>query len=60
MNLNIPIYVEGMQPGGGATVYTARPLFTDAPRVRGEKLERLMTRLAQDLGRRLTDLAQTK
>ena len=58
MNLSIPIYVESRQPAGGATVYTARPLFADFPPERGENLERLMARLALDLGKHLTGLAQ--
>jgi hypothetical protein len=56
MNLNLPIYVEGVRPAGGATVYHARPLFFPRPLVRGEKLDRLLARLARDLAELLRDL----
>ncbi|HEX5268847.1 MAG TPA: AAA family ATPase, partial [Gemmataceae bacterium] len=55
MNLTLPIYVESSRPGGGATVYRARPLFFPEPVVRGERLERVLTRLAQDVAKQLTD-----
>ena len=58
MNLSVPIYVEGQKPNGGATTYQARPLFFGAPVVRGQNLDRLLTRLAQDLGQCLTDLGR--
>jgi ATP-dependent Clp protease ATP-binding subunit ClpA len=57
MNMTIPIYVEGARSGGG-TVYQARPLFFADPPVRGERLERLLTRLAQDLDRLLSALGR--
>jgi len=59
MNLSIPIYVEGLR-GDGGTLYQARPLFFDVPVARGERLERLLTRLAQDIGRQLADLGRQK
>src|SRR5579885_3096312 len=59
MNLSIPIYVEGLREGGG-TIYQARPLFFAAPVARGERLERLLTRLAQDIGRQLSTLGRQK
>jgi ATP-dependent Clp protease ATP-binding subunit ClpA len=58
MNLTLPIYVEGSRPGGGALVYHARPLFFPVPTVKGERLERLLTRLAQDLGQLLNALGK--
>jgi ATP-dependent Clp protease ATP-binding subunit ClpA len=57
MNLSIPIYVEGLRAGGG-TIYQARPLFFAEPVVRGERLERLLARLAQDIGRELSALGR--
>jgi ATP-dependent Clp protease ATP-binding subunit ClpA len=57
MNLSIPIYVEGLRAGGGI-IYQARPLFFAAPAVRGERLERLLARLAQDIGRQLSTLGR--
>ncbi|HKI33955.1 MAG TPA: AAA family ATPase [Gemmataceae bacterium] len=60
MNLTLPIYVESSRPGGGATVYRARPLFFGQPEVRGERLERVLTRLAQDLAQRLNRLGKAK
>ena len=60
MNLTIPIYVESSRPGSGATVYEARPLFIDHLTVTGERLERVLTRLAQDLTRRLNTLGKEK
>jgi ATP-dependent Clp protease ATP-binding subunit ClpA len=58
MNLNLPIYVEGTRPAGGATVYQARPLFFPQPEVRGEKLDRLLARLARDLAQLLHGLGR--
>ncbi len=58
MLLNIPIYVESLRPAQGTTVYRARPLFFQEPQVRGEQLERLMTRMAQDVGKHLAALGK--
>jgi ATP-dependent Clp protease ATP-binding subunit ClpA len=58
MNINLPIYVEGTRPGGGAIVYHARPLFFRHPVVRGEKLDRLTARLARDLAKHLHELGR--
>jgi ATP-dependent Clp protease ATP-binding subunit ClpA len=60
MNLTLPIYVESFRPGGGATIYRARPLFFDKPEVRGERLERVLTRLAQDLAQQLNRLGKAQ
>src|SRR6516165_715170 len=59
MYLSLPIYVESTRPGGGATVYQARPLFFPQPSVKGERLERVLTRLAQDLGQLLNGLGRS-
>src|SRR5689334_21405884 len=58
MNLSIPIYVEGLRAAGGGTIYQARPLFFAVPVIRGERLERLLTRLAQDIGKHLGSLGR--
>jgi ATP-dependent Clp protease ATP-binding subunit ClpA len=58
MNLNIPIYVESTREADHKTVYTARPLFFSGPCVRAEKLDRLMTHLAQELGQHLSRLGR--
>jgi ATP-dependent Clp protease ATP-binding subunit ClpA len=58
VDITIPIYVESERPAGGAVVYRARPLFFRAPNVRGEKLDRLLTRLAQELGQTLAELGR--
>jgi len=58
MNLTIPIYIQGHRSGDSPTVYEARPLFAPAPVVRGEKLDRLMVRLAHDLDKLLARLAE--
>ncbi|HTU23024.1 MAG TPA: hypothetical protein VMG10_33620 [Gemmataceae bacterium] len=53
MNLSIPIYVEALRAAGGGAIYQARPLFFADPIARGERLERLLARLAQDIDRQL-------
>jgi ATP-dependent Clp protease ATP-binding subunit ClpA len=58
MNLSIPIYVEGKPTPNAGTIYQARPLFCADPVVRGERLERLLARLAQDIGRELGALGR--
>jgi len=58
MNLTLPIYVEGTKPGVGGTIYRARPLFFAQPEVKGDQLDRLMTRLTRDLGQLLTRLGR--
>src|SRR2546430_1409248 len=58
MNITVPIYVEGVKEAKAAVVYQARPLFFPSPLVRGEKLERLLTRLMQALGQLLTGLGR--
>jgi ATP-dependent Clp protease ATP-binding subunit ClpA len=58
MNITLPLYVEGIKQRGGAILYQARPLFFPTPLVRGEKLERLLTRLMLDLGQVLTELGR--
>jgi len=58
MNISIPIYVEPLKPKTGSVVYQARPLFFAEPSVRGQHLDRLLARLAQDLGRTLTHLGR--
>src|SRR5207302_1010287 len=58
MNLTLPIYVESAKPASGAPVYRARPLFFAEPLLRGEKLDRLLTRLAQELGQQVTSLGR--
>jgi hypothetical protein len=54
MNLTVLIYVEGRKAGGRATTYRARPLFFDVPTLAGDKLERLLSRLAHDIGQMLS------
>jgi ATP-dependent Clp protease ATP-binding subunit ClpA len=58
MHLTVPIYVEGNKPGGGQTVYRARPLFFNEPLVQGDQLDRLLGRLTRELGQRLTTLGR--
>ncbi len=58
MNLNIPIYVESVREADKKTVYLARPLFFPGPRARAEKLDRLMTHMAQELGQYLSQLGR--
>ncbi|MBL8797667.1 MAG: ATP-dependent Clp protease ATP-binding subunit [Planctomycetia bacterium] len=58
MNLDIPIYVEGSKPAAGPLIYRARPLFFTEPEVRGQHLDRLLAKLAQDLGRVLSLLGR--
>jgi ATP-dependent Clp protease ATP-binding subunit ClpA len=58
MNINLPIYVEQIQTKDKPVVYTARPLFFAEPFVRGERLERLMARLARDLSLKLGALGR--
>jgi ATP-dependent Clp protease ATP-binding subunit ClpA len=58
MNIHLPIYVEQLQTREQQGVYVARPLFFSEPVVRGEKLERLMARLARDLAQKLGALGR--
>jgi ATP-dependent Clp protease ATP-binding subunit ClpA len=58
VDITIPIYVESRRPARGAVVYTARPLFFCTPLLRGDKLDRLLTRLSHELGQRLADLGR--
>jgi ATP-dependent Clp protease ATP-binding subunit ClpA len=58
MNLSLPVYVEGIRLPGVAPVFLARPLFFAEPEVRGEKLDRVLMRLARDLGQQLTRLGR--
>jgi ATP-dependent Clp protease ATP-binding subunit ClpA len=57
MNVTVPVYVESVRQGGN-TLYKARPLFFPGPIVRGERLERLLSRLMQDIGEVLTGLGR--
>ena len=58
MNLTLPIYVEGSTRVQRTTVYRARPLFFPTPVLQNENLDRLLTRLAQELGKTLTELGR--
>jgi ATP-dependent Clp protease ATP-binding subunit ClpA len=58
MNFSIPVYVESVRSRGSAPVYQARPLFFPAPVQRGERLERLLARLARDLAQTLAELGR--
>ena len=58
MNLTLPVYVENLRPAGGTTVFQVRPLFFARPLLRGDKLDRVLGRLAQDLDQLLTDLGR--
>ncbi len=58
MNLTIPIYVESLRPAGGAAVFRVRPLFFPRPTLRGDKLDRVLVRLAHDLDEMLTALGR--
>jgi ATP-dependent Clp protease ATP-binding subunit ClpA len=58
MMITVPAYVEGKKPGGGPTVYEARPLFFNGPSARGDRLDRLLSHLTRELVKHLTDLAK--
>lgn len=58
MKLKIPIYVESLREADSKNVYTARPLFFTGPRARAEKLDRLLTHMAQQLGQYLSELGR--
>lgn len=58
MNISVPVYVESTRSRGGATVFSARPLFFSQPSQRGERLERLLARLARDLTQALAELGR--
>ena len=58
MNLTLPIYVESLKPAGGATVFQVRPLFFPRPLLRGDRIDRVLGRLAQDLDQELTRLGR--
>src|SRR5690349_3600985 len=58
MNLTLPVYVESRKPPGGAAVFHVRPLFFAKPLLRGDRLDRVLVRLAQDLDAQLTSLGR--
>jgi hypothetical protein len=58
MNITLPIYIEQRKSSGGSGIYLARPLFFSSPHVRGQELDRLLTKLAQDVGQELTGLGR--
>ncbi len=58
MNINIPVYVEGHPSREGPTEYQARPLFFAQPAVRGDRLDRLLSKLARELSQRLNVLGR--
>lgn len=58
MNISLPVYVEALPHKDAPTVYQARPLFFEGPVMRGERIDRVLTRLMQDLASTLTDLGR--
>jgi len=58
MNIDLPIYVEQIQARGKPPEFEARPLFFSGPVLRGERLERLMARLARELSQQLGKLGR--
>jgi ATP-dependent Clp protease ATP-binding subunit ClpA len=59
MKLTLPLLVqESHRPGSKTPVYSVRPLFFAGPIGRGEHLSRAMTKLAQEVRKRLDDLGK--
>ena len=58
MKFTIPIYVEAKKGSGRGQTFAVRPLFFPSPQRSGEKLERALQRLTEDLRERLIDLGR--